>query len=258
MIENKAGNIAYITGNQAIDPEKPTLVFIHGSGGSSALWEKQVDELKAHVNTIALDLPGHGRSSGPGMDSVAEYCSAVADFIERIEVPGPVPCGLSIGGAIVLQLILEHKPRYKAAILVNTGARLRVMPVILETIKKNYEKYLSTIPAFAASEKTDPRKLDSLMADTAKCSPETAYGDFKACDRFDVIDKLSAIITPVLILTAEDDKLTPPKFGVYMKERIRNASTANIKDAGHLSPLEQPEAFNRAVTDFLKQEKLIL
>jgi len=59
-------------------------------------------------------------------------------------------------------------------------------------------------------------------------------------------------------LTAEDDNLTPPKFGVYMKEHIRNTSMVNIKDAGHLSPLEQPEAFNKAVTDFLKQEKLIL
>ncbi|MDP3286262.1 MAG: alpha/beta fold hydrolase [Desulfobacterales bacterium] len=258
MIENKAGKIAYIAGRWPPDPEKPTIVFIHGSGGSSVLWEKQVDELKTHVNTIALDLPGHGRSSGPGTDSVAEYCGVVADFIETLEIPRPVPCGLSIGGAIVLQLILEHKARYKAAILVNTGARLRVMPAILETIKKDYERYLSTIPAFAASEKTDPRKLSSLMADTAKCNPETAFGDFKACDRFDVIDKLSAIIAPVLILTAEDDKLTPPKFGVYMKEHIRNASMVNIKDAGHLSPLEQPEAFNKVVTDFLKQEKLIL
>ncbi|MBU0544647.1 MAG: alpha/beta hydrolase [Proteobacteria bacterium] len=258
MHEGNAKNIGYVAGRWPLDPEKPTLVFIHGSGGSSALWEKQVDELKAHVNTIALDLPGHGRSSGPGMDTVAGYSAAVADFIETVEIPEPVPCGLSIGGAIVLQLILEHKERFKAAILVNTGARLRVMPLILETIKKDYEKYLSTIPVFAASEKTDPRKLASLMADTAKCNPETAFGDFKACDRFDVIDKLSAIITPVLILTAEDDMLTPPKFGVYMKEKIRKASMVNIKDAGHLSPLEQPEAFNRAITDFLKQEKLIL
>jgi pimeloyl-ACP methyl ester carboxylesterase len=233
-------------------------MFIHGSGGSSALWENQVDALKTHVNTIAIDLPGHGKSTGPGLDRVEDYSAAVADFIETAGIPVPIPCGLSIGGAIVLQLILEHKARYKAAILVNTGARLRVMPAILETIKKDYERYLSTIPAFAASEKTDPRKLSSLMADMAKCNPETAFGDFKACDRFDVIDKLSAIIAPVLILTAEDDKLTPPKFGVYMKEHIRNASMANIKDAGHLSPLEQPEAFNRAVTDFLKQEKLIL
>ncbi len=258
MYERTSGNISFVAGRWPLDPEKPTLVLIHGSGGSSVLWENQVDELKAHVNTIALDLPGHGRSSDPGMDTVAGYSAAVADFIEIIEIPRPVPCGLSIGGAIVLQLILEHKTRYKSAILVNTGARLRVTPLILEPIIKDYNRHLSTINAFEASDKTDPRKLASLRADKVKCNPKTVYGDFKACNQFDVIDKLSSITTPVLILTAEDDRLTPPKFGLYLKEHINNASIIEIKDAGHLSPLEQPEAFNRAVTDFLKQGKLIL
>ena len=257
MIENKAGNIAYITGNRAIDPEKPTILFIHGSGGSSALWENQVDALKTHVNTIALDLPGHGRSSGPGLDRVEDYSAAVADFIETAGIPAPIPCGLSIGGAIVLQLVLEHKTRFKAAILVNTGARLRVMPLLFETIKNDYKGYLNSITAFAASGKTDPVKLASFMAESAKCPPEVTYGDFTACERFNVMEKLSAITTPVLILTAEDDKLTPPKYGSYMKEHINNAFMTDIKDAGHLSPLEQPEAFNRAIIDYLKKGKLI-
>lgn len=257
MIENKAGNIAYITGNRVIDPEKPTILFIHGSGGSSALWENQVDALKTHVNTIALDLPGHGRSSGPGLDRVENYSAAVADFIETAGIPAPIPCGLSIGGAIVLQLVLEHKTRFKAAILVNTGARLRVMPLLFETIKNDYKGYLNSITAFAASRKTDPVKLASFMAESAKCPPEVTYGDFTACDRFNIMEKLSAITIPVLIVTAEDDKLTPPKYGSFMKEHINNASMTDIKDAGHLSPLEQPEAFNRAVIDYLKKEKLI-
>lgn len=258
MFENKIGEMAYITGNLVLDREKPTIIFIHGSGGSSALWENQIDSFAAYVNTVAVDLPGHGKSGGAGFDKVEDYCAAVADFIEKAGIPEPVPCGLSIGGAIVLQLLLEHKTRFKAAIIANSGARLRVMPLLFETIKKDYQKYLSTIPVFAASEKTDSKKLSSLMAASAKCPPETAYADFTACDRFNVTEKLSLITTPVLIMTAEEDRLTPPKYGLYLKERINNASMANIKDAGHLSPLEQPEAFNRAVTDFLKQEKLIL
>ena len=74
---------------------------------------------------------------------------------------------------------------------------------------------------------------------------------------FNVTEKLSSITTPVLILTAEDDKLTLPKYGSYMKEHITNASIAEIKDAGHLSPIEQPEAFNRAVIEYLKRQELI-
>lgn len=257
MFEKKIGEMAYITGTLVLDREKPTIVFIHGSGGSSALWENQVDALKTHVNTIAIDLPGHGKSTGPGLDRVEDYCAAVVDFIETAGIPTPIPCGLSIGGAIVLQLILEHKTRFKAAILVNTGARLRVMPVLFDLIKKDYEGYLKTIPVYAASGKTDPRKLASLMADSAKCHPDVAYGDFKACDRFNVTEKISAVTTPVLILTAEDDKLTPPKYGLYLKEQIKNSSIINLKNAGHLSPLEQPEEFNMAIIGYLKQENLI-
>jgi pimeloyl-ACP methyl ester carboxylesterase len=257
MHEGIVKNIGFIAGSWPLDPEKPTLVFIHGSGGSSALWEKQVESIK-EANTIALDLPGHGRSGGKGMDRVEDYSAAVADFIETAGIPYPVPCGLSIGGAIVLQLILEHKSRFKAAILVNTGARLRVMPLLFETIKNDYKGFLSSIPVFAASGKTAPEKIASLMADSAKCPQEAAYGDFTACDRFNVTERLSSIITPVLILTAEDDKLTPPKYGLYMKDHINDASITDIKDAGHLSPLEQPEAFNRAVIDFLRRKNIII
>jgi len=257
MYEKTTNNIAYVTGSWPLNPERPTILFIHGAGGSSALWENQIDSLKTHLNTIAIDLPGHGKSSGPGLDRVEDYSAAVTDFIETTGIPTPIPCGLSMGGAIVLQLILEQKTSFKAAILVNTGARLRVMSYVFEAIKNDYKGYLNAVPAFAASGKTNPEKLASFMAESAKCPPEVTYGDFTACDRFNVMEKLSAITTPVLILTAEDDKLTLPKYGSYMKERIINASMTDIKDAGHLSPLEQPEAFNRAVIDYLKKEKLI-
>jgi len=257
MYESTAKSIAFAAGYWPLDPEKPTILFIHGSGGSRALWEGQIDNLNKYVNTIAVDLPGHGKSGGSGLDRVEDYSAAVAEFIETTGIPTPVPCGLSIGGAIVLKLILEHKTRFKAAILVNTGARLRVMPLLFETIKNDYKGYLNSITAFAASGKTAPEKLASFMAESAKCPPEVTYSDFTACDRFNVTEKLSSITTPVLILTAEDDKLTPPKYGSYMKEHINNASIINLKDAGHLSPLEQPEAFNRAVIDYLKQEKLV-
>lgn len=258
MNERTSGNIAFVAGCWPLDPEKPTLVFIHGSGGSSALWENQIYSFREHVNTIAIDLPGHGKSNDHGLDRVEDYSAAIADFIETAGIPGPIPCGLSIGGAIVLQLILDNKTRFKAAILINTGARLRVMPLLFETIKNDYKGYLNWITAFAASGKTAPEKLASFMAESAKCPPDVTYADYTACNRFNVIEKLSSITTPVLILTAEDDKLTPPKYGLYMKEHINNASITDIKDAGHYSPLEQPEAFNKAVTDFLKQEKLIL
>jgi pimeloyl-ACP methyl ester carboxylesterase len=116
---------------------------------------------------------------------------------------------------------------------------------------------VNSIPTFAASEKTDVKKLAPLMDATAKCGPEVTSGDFKACDRFDVMDKLSEITAPVLVLAGEDDKMTPLKYSQHMKENIKRASMVKIKEAGHLLPMERPETFNRAVVDFLKREMLI-
>lgn len=257
MYQKTADQIAYVAGRWPLDPEKPTILFVHGAGGTSALWEHQVDSLGAHLNTIAVDLPGHGKSGGPGLESVEDYSAAVSDFIEAAGIPAPIPCGLSMGGAIVLQLVLEQQERFRAAILANTGARLRVLPSVFEAIKNDYRGFLNALPAFAASGKTDPRRLASFIAESATCPPEVAHGDFTACDRFNVMGRLGTITTPVLVLTAEDDKLTLPKYGSYLKEQMKNASIAEIKEAGHLSPLEQPEAFNRAVLDYLKEGKFI-
>ncbi len=257
MIEKLTNGIGFVAGHWPPDPGKPTIVFIHGSGGTGVLWENQMDALTPFVNTVALDLPGHGQSKGQGMEHMKDYAAAVMDFIKATDVPGPIPCGLSIGGAIALQLILEHENRFKAAVLVSTGARLRVSPGILEGIEKDFKAFVNAIPDFAASDKTDVKKLKPLLTATAACGPKVTHGDFKACDGFDVIERLPDIAAPVLVLSAEDDRMTPPKYSEYMKEHIKNATLVKVKDAGHLLPLERPEAFNRAVVDFLKAEMLI-
>jgi len=215
------------------------------------LWRAQVDALADTVNTVALDLPGHGYSAGSGMDDVGRYAEAVDAFISSLDAHRPVPCGLSLGGAITLHLLLERKGRYAAGIVVNSGARLRVLPLIFETIERDYGAYLEGATRFSISEKTDPSLIAPLMEATAACPPRVSLGDFRACDAFDVMERLGEIEVPVLVLTASEDKMTPPKYGAYMAEHIKRSTLVNIEDAGHLSPMEQPEAVTRAIRDFV-------
>lgn len=251
MYKSSVGGIAFIAGRWPLDPGLPTVVFIHGSGGASVLWRAQVEALADAMNTVALDLPGHGASGGEGKGSVEDYAAVVDGFVATIEAPRPVPCGLSIGGAIVLQLLLEYPGRYEAGVVVNSGARLRVMPLIFETIEKDYPGFLAAAPAFSLSEKTDPSRIKPLSDAMAACPPAVTLGDFKACDSFDVMERLGEIEVPVLVLTASDDKMTPPKYGTFLAERIRGSRLVSIEDAGHLSPMEQPEAVSQAVRDFI-------
>jgi pimeloyl-ACP methyl ester carboxylesterase len=251
MIEKKIDGIAFCAGQWPPVADRPTLVFIHGSGGAGVLWHPQVEGLAHRVNTVAVDLPGHGASDGNGRDRVEDYARDLADFVQAAALPRPVPCGLSIGGAIVLQLMLDRAELFPAAILCCTGARLRVLPAILETIASDYEKFIGMLGDYGSAPATDPIRLAPILDATRACAPAVTLGDFKACDRFDVMARLSEIFRPVLVVSGAEDKLTPPKYADYLEKQIFNAQRAHLAAAGHLMPLEQPAALNAAIADFL-------
>jgi pimeloyl-ACP methyl ester carboxylesterase len=251
MEERTLNGIGFVCGTWPLDPARATLLFIHGSGGSSRMWSAQVVDLKDRANTVALDLPGHGRSEGPGKTEVADYARAVMRFIEALPVPGPVACGLSLGGAIVQQLLLDYPGRLRAGILAGTGARLKVLPAILEAIQKDYAGFLASVDKFAFSPKAPEEVKRLYLEDARRCAPQSAFGDFSACDRFDVMARLSAVTEPVLVVSAADDVLTPPKYSDFLEKKIPGARRVHIADAGHMAPLEKPQEFNRALRGFL-------
>ena len=251
MEKQKIGSISFTAGVWPPAPDRMTLLFIHGSGESSILWDAQVRDLAPGFNTVALDLPGHGGSDGPGLDTIEGYTAAVMDFASEAGLPNLVPCGLSIGGAIAQQMVLDHPDRLQAGILVSTGARLKVMPQIFEAIENDYPQFIAMSRMFAASAKTPADLLEPLMQDTAGCAPQVTAGDFRACDKFDVMNRLGEITLPVLIISADDDQLTPPKYSDFMEKSIPGALRVRIADAGHVVPVEKPAEVTRAIREFL-------
>jgi pimeloyl-ACP methyl ester carboxylesterase len=253
MENQEIGGIWFISGHWPLDPDKPTLIFIHGAALSSIFWEPQITYLKDVANTLAVDLPGHGVSQSFGKESISDYAQSVMDFIDLIEAPRPIPCGLSMGGAITQQLLINHRDRFTAGILINTGARLKVMPLIFQTVQKSYSDFVEMLCVSAISNKSDAERLRTEIEACSKCQPDIALGDFQACDSFDVTEKLSLIEVPVLILTANDDIIVPFKYATFLEKNIKNAKLVNIEDAGHLSPIEKPHEVTKAIRDFLCQ-----
>jgi len=251
MTHSIIDDISFDAGRWPLHADRPTIFFIHGSGNNRLFWKNQVEALSDCANTIAVDLPGHGNSPGTGMDSVDDYARVVEKLIASMQAPMPIPCGLSLGGAVALQMLLDGKGRYHAGILINTGSRLKVMPAIFDMIKTDYQSYAESSPQTAASPKTDRNLLREYIEESKKCRPEVAYKDFAACNTFDVMARLKEISETVLILSAEDDLLTPPKYAQYLHQGIANSSIVNISQAGHLSPVERPNDVNRAIREFL-------
>jgi len=256
MEEKEISGFGFIAGRWPLDAEKTTIVFLHGSGGSGHFWKAQVEGLAERVNTVALDMPGHGRSGNDGKDTIGDYARAVVEFMDAIDTSKAIPCGLSMGGAVVQQLLLDFADRFEGGILIGTGAKLKVLPAIFEAIEKDYTGFVEMSCKHASSENTDASVSQPFRDDLIKCKPEVTYGDFQACNQFNVIERLPEISVPVLVISAEDDKLTPPKYARFLEDGIPNTARKHIHDAGHIAPMEKPQEVNQAIIEFLDSHGL--
>lgn len=245
--------MSFTAGRWPIDASLPSLLFVHGAGGSSSYWSNHLAGLAGIANTIAVDLPGRGGSQGTGCVNIEDYAHAVKGLLAAFRLPQVVPVGFSMGGAVALQLLLDAPGDFAGAVLVSTGARLRVLPAIFELITNDFATFLDQLGRTLISPASDPSLLSDVIEDTAHCDPRVILADFTACDSFDVRARLGEIDVPVLVLSAADDLLTPQRYGAYLEDNIRDAQRVHIADAGHCLSIEKAADFDAAVRKFLRQ-----
>jgi pimeloyl-ACP methyl ester carboxylesterase len=226
------------------------LLFIHGAGGNHRIW---INQTRYFSNAIAVDLPGH--DSGDGKRTVDEYVDYVKKFCDEKSLKNIVMVGHSMGGAITLKFALTYPEYLKAIVLVDTGAKLRVAPIIFEEIKRNYGNVMELMKKYAFSEKTPIEIKNKTVEIMKRVKPEVFYGDFEACDKFDVMESLNKINLPTLIICGKDDLLTPVKYSEYLRANIPNSTLKVLDDAGHMVMLEKPEEFNKILEDFVNSLK---
>ncbi len=249
----KTNGIAFTAGPPSARPGAPSILFVHGSGLAGALWDLQLSGLSPSMNTLAIDLPGHGQSDAPSLDSVPAYAAALMTFIRTCGLPRPVPCGLSLGGAIALQMLIDYPAELAGGILIGTGARLRVRPALFELIAADYPAFVAATGSLAAAPGTADGVLAPVRELMAACPPAVTAADYRACDRFDVMDRLGEIDHPVLVIAGAEDQLTPVKYSDYLVRHIDRAQRCVVPRAGHLVPVEQPAAVNEAIHRFVSR-----
>ncbi|SCY47782.1 alpha/beta fold hydrolase [Desulfoluna spongiiphila] len=250
MMSSRLNGFGFLAGQPHPDPHRKTLLFIHGAAQNSLFWKHQVSGLASHFNTVALDLPGHHQSKGPLCTTVEAMASAVLEFVDAAGLSSVVPCGLSMGGGIVLRLLLDHPSRFPEAILANTGARLKVLPDILEAARTNYDAYQKALFHFVVPEPHRTPALQAALGTATEPDNAPAVADLSACDSFDVMHMLTEIQSRVLVLAAEKDISTPLKYGQLLSDKIPDASLRIIQGCGHFSPMESPEEFNNHISAF--------
>ncbi len=230
--------------------EGPPLLLIHGAGGTYLHWPPQLRHLPG-VDVYALDLPGHGRSEGPGRRSIAAYREVVHAFSHALGLGRFVLGGHSMGGAVAQDYALAYPGRLAGLILVASGARLRVAPAILNGLRDDFPATVRLIAdwAYGASPSERMRRLyaERLLDN----DPRVLQGDYAACNDFDLMDRVQRIAAPTLIICGEADRLTPPKYSQYLSQQIPGARLHLLSGAGHMLMLEQAERVTEIIADFL-------
>jgi pimeloyl-ACP methyl ester carboxylesterase len=229
------------------------LVMIHGSLCRHHLWHHQ-QPLSKQAQLVLLDLPGHGESEPlDGVITVHRLADTVAEFVEKLELGQFVPVGHSLGGAIAIQLALSYPHMIRGLVLVGTGAKLGVLPAILEGLQSDYPAAINlTIGQLGFAPKADSKVIEEVKLECLRCNPRIGYLDFVACNEFDMRTRIPEIKVPTLILVGNNDQLTPVKWSQYLANNIPTSTLQIIKDAGHFVMTEQPSQLNKAITSFLK------
>ena len=236
----------------ATGPDRIPLVLVHGAGGTLYHWPPGLRRLAQH-DVFALDLPGHGRSQGPGREDVGDYADFLLDWADALQLPPFVLAGHSMGGGIVLTFALRHPQRLRGLTLVATGARLRVHPDILQAIRTDKERVGQQLVDWVHSHRTSPAQRRQYLRHFLSTDADVMYGDWLACDRFDVMQQLLDIHLPTLIIAGSQDRMTPVKYASFMAEAMPDADLTVIEGAGHMIMLEQSELVTGAVAGFLER-----
>jgi pimeloyl-ACP methyl ester carboxylesterase len=251
MKEIIINGIGCMLGQDVISPDRKTIIFVHGAGGSHRFWTAQVEYLSRKYNAIAINLPGHGLGRAQGETSIEGYVQAVRDLIEGLGVQKVVLAGLSMGGAITQEFALTYPGKLIAIILFSTGARMKVMPQIFDLVKKDFKTFVKMSPEFTFAKTTPSEIIAAFMEEAMKRDPDVVYGDYQACNAFDRLDRVTEIKLPCLIFSGAEDKLTVPKFQDFLHEKIAGSRLIRLENAGHALNLEKPEEVNIAIDKFL-------
>lgn len=225
--------------------EGAPIVLVHGASGHRDTWLPLWAAL-APAPRVALSLAGRPGSEGPPAKTAGAAAEWLVEVLKALELAPPLLVGHSFGGAVALEVALSAYALSGLA-LVATGAKLRVSPLLLAAAEAATEP-LPMEAAFGPG--TAAEVVKAYHQASAQTPPSTALADWRACDGFDVRERLSELRGPTLVLHGDDDGMTPAKFQTYLEASIEGAVREEVKKTGHMLPWEQPERFVRSLLAF--------
>ncbi len=240
------------------------VLLVHAFPLNAGMWQPQIDSLGGRFRLLAPDLKGFGSSEAPEEMtdySVDAYADDLRGFLVALGLERVVLVGLSLGGYIALAFLRRHPEVVTALVLADSRAeadategkerRTAQQGQVREQGTAGLIESLAGALLAASTREKNPQIVDHAKR-LMDNSPQGFISALEAMkNRPDSTEGLVKITVPTLILVGKNDAVTPPEASRKMHERVRGSHLVVLPDAGHLSNLEAPEAFNRALEEFL-------
>ncbi len=241
----------------------PPVVLGHSFLCSGAMWRGQVPALAPKYRVLNLDFRGHGRSSEVTESfSLYDAVSDVVAVLDELGIDKAVWCGLSIGGMVALRAALTCPDRVEALVLLDTDAgaevplrkaKYRGMGVAAGMF--GIGPLLSPIARLmfgATTRRRNPHLVTEWKREFASVHVPSVLRGLDALMRRDsLLDRLPEITAPALVVVGAEDRSLPPPLSRRIHHALGDSRFVQIEAAGHLSALEQPDAVNASILDFL-------
>lgn len=243
------------------------IVFLHPFPMDHRLWKDQVAHFLPQYQVLTPDLRGFGNSDGfgaqePSIEQMADDLNALLDVLNITEPI--VLCGLSIGGYVALRFAQKYFSRLRGLVICDSRAeadtdetkagRDRMIAFAKEhTSSEIVQKVLSGLLG-KTSLRTRPQLVERVQEIGSSQSQQAILNALAALrDRPDATDWLEKITIPTLLIFGEEDALAPSHVIKTLCAGLPDVTLVKLPHAGHFSALEQPELFNAALENFLKQ-----
>jgi pimeloyl-ACP methyl ester carboxylesterase len=240
------------TGGREFDPSLPAVVLTHGAGFDHSAWALHSRWFAHHgFSILAPDLPGHGRSAGPALTTIAamaDWISALLDSAGRVAKAHLI--GHSMGSLIALETAARHPEKVSALSLIGTAATMAVGPDLLKAAEANDRAAIDMVSIWGLGFNAELGGSltpglwmhGSTQRVLQHCAPGVLFTDLAACDSYqEALAAAAKITVPTTVILGERDMMTPAKAGKTLASAISHARTVVLPGAGHMLMAERPD-----------------